>query len=103
MNINKGTVWHSYSLQCPLLTENNINLKKVLQSGIALSALTNGNVLHCIPNGKYSNFQLNMEFGSGESNLEIELPEDLISTDDLLGYSINLHLNKILAQKKLLH
>ncbi|VEB93445.1 Uncharacterised protein [Citrobacter koseri] len=103
MNINKGTVWHSYSLQCPLLTEININLKKALQSGIALSALTNGNVLHCISNGKYSRFQLNIEFGTGDSNLKVDLPEHLIATDNLLGYSINLHLNKILAQKKLLH
>lgn len=104
MKIQQGSVWHTYTMQCPDISLSKKIIKHAMLSGVFLSAFDHRKDLHYFNGGKLSKSHLEFEFNSDVTGVKVSgLPFDKENQAcDLTKYSAHILVNKILSQAKIL-
>jgi len=104
LNIQKGTVWHTYTMQCPNIKLSNRMIKDVMHSGIFLSAFDYKKDFYFFDGNHLKISHLEFDFNPDVTGLKVTgLPFDKKhAACDFTLYSVHILINKILSQAKIL-
>ncbi|CAH6303988.1 hypothetical protein [Pantoea agglomerans] len=104
MNIQKGTVWHTYTMQCPNIKLSRRMIKDVMHSRIFLSAFDYTKNLYYFDGDRLKKSRLDFQFNTDVTGLKVTgLPFDKKhAACDFTLYSTHILINKILSQNKIL-